>query len=64
MMCGLGAVIGGIFGFGVGMVLASIVDIAGLAYEDDPAASKPQFALAPQVDPKRGTAGLSLVGSW
>lgn len=62
--CGIGAIIGGIFGFGAGMLVASVVDIAGLAYERESNTSTLRVALSPRLDPKRGTTGVDLVGSW
>lgn len=63
-LCGIGTAVGAIMGFGAGMVVASIVDIAGLAYADEPNSSTLRVALAPHIDQKKGTVGLNLVGSW
>lgn len=64
-MCGLGGVIGGgVLGFGAGLITASVIDISLLAYEKVPESTTPQVALVPTVDPKKGSAGLSLMGTW
>jgi len=62
--CGLGAAVGGIFGFGGGMILASAIDIAAVAYDSPPDPQQPQVALLPTVDTRHGGVGLNLVGTW
>ena len=67
-MCGLGqglsAAIGGVIGFGAGLVLASAIDIGGMAYEETATPERRQVALVPSVDIQKGGAGLNLVGTW
>jgi len=62
--CGLGAAVGGIFGFGGGMILASAIDIAAVAYDSPPNPQQPQVTLLPTVDTRQGGVGLNLVGTW
>jgi hypothetical protein len=62
--CGIGAAIGGIFGFGGGMVLASVLDIAAVSYDSPPDPQRPQVALLPTVDTRQGGVALNLVGTW
>jgi hypothetical protein len=62
--CGIGMAIGGIFGFGGGMVLASVLDIAAVSYDARPDPQHPQVALVPTVDMRQGGVGMNLVGTW
>jgi len=62
--CQSRGITGGVVGFGFGMLAASIVDISLLAYEPKPNSTATQIALVPSIDPKRGSAGLNLVGAW
>jgi hypothetical protein len=64
-LCGLGAFFGGgIIGAGVGMLTASVIDNAALAYKRPIVPDEPTFLVTPTVDPHRGFAGLDLRGTW
>jgi len=61
-MCGLGPAVAGAFGFGIGMLAASIIDISAMSYKKVPV-SVP-LIIVPSLDLQKGAAGLNLVGTW
>ncbi len=59
-----GTVIGGLIGFTVGAITASVIDISILSYKEVRQSTARRVALVPAIDPKHNSAGLSLVGVW
>jgi len=55
---------GGLVGFGLGIVVASVIDISVLAYDHPNKSTKVSWTFTPLIDPKRNATGMSLQGIW
>jgi hypothetical protein len=63
--CGIAyAYFGLMIGMGTGMVAASIIDNALLAYKHPANAGERTLLIAPVIDPRGGIAGLGVSGTW
>jgi hypothetical protein len=63
--CSIGYTIWGfVIGAGTGMVAASVIDNAVLAYKNPANAGERTLLIAPVIDPRGGIAGLGVSGTW